>query len=101
MILQGDVVYVGGSAMATTGVKIRAINTATTAGDRFENIAAGGVLGNGGANADGIAVFELPIASLTNTSDPTDAIFFGTGPTPGGAVVTSGTAGYQLPISDL
>src|SRR4051812_25763891 len=31
----GDVVYVGGSSMLPSGIKIRTINTGTTAGDRF------------------------------------------------------------------
>src|SRR5688572_22665993 len=45
-VSRGDVVYVGGSSMVPTGVKLRTINTATTAGDGFGN-AATGVLGNG------------------------------------------------------
>lgn len=71
----GDVVYVGGSLMAPTGVKLRVINTGTTAGDGFGNLNTGGVFGNGGASADGIAVFDADIATLTNSTVPIDALF--------------------------
>ncbi|HET6224789.1 MAG TPA: ExeM/NucH family extracellular endonuclease [Bacteroidia bacterium] len=94
----GDVVYVGGSSMLPTGIKLRTINTGTMAGDRFGNAATSGVLGNGGANADAVAVFNVPINSITNSTVPIDALFFGTGI--GGAVVTAGTAGYKLPVND-
>jgi hypothetical protein len=55
-------------------------------------------LGNGGNNADGIAVFDLPVASVTSSTVPIDAIFFGTAT--GQAVVNGGADGYQLPIND-
>ncbi len=97
-VSQGDVVYVGGSSMAPTGTKLRTINTGTTAGDRFGTAASGGVLGNGGGNADGFAVFADNITNVTSTTVPADAIFFGTGL--GTAVVSSGTAGYELPVND-
>lgn len=95
----GNVVYVGGSGMAPLGTKLRTINTGTTAGDGGIGAAnATGVLGNGGANADGIAIFDIAVGALTNASVPVDAIFFGTGT--GTAVVSAGTAGYQLPLND-
>ncbi|MES2556905.1 MAG: choice-of-anchor I family protein [Bacteroidota bacterium] len=93
----GDVVYVGGSTMLPTGTKLRTINVVTTAGDGFGNAAAG-VFGNGGTNADGIAVFDMAIGSLTNSSVPVDALFYGTGI--GSALVNSGADGYQLPVND-
>ncbi len=93
----GDVVYVGGTLMAPTGVKLRVINTGTTAGDGFGTAASGGIVGNGGSNADGIAVFASNIASLTNSTVPVDAVFYGTAI--GSATVASG--GYQLPVNDL
>ncbi|MGL4598016.1 MAG: choice-of-anchor I family protein, partial [Bacteroidia bacterium] len=96
---QGDVVYVGGSSMAATGTILRAISTGTTAGDGFGTAATGGVFGNGGTNADGIAVFASPVASLTNASVPIDALFFGTAT--GTAVVNAGADGYQLPFNDV
>lgn len=96
---RGDVVYVGGSSMAPTGTKIRVINTATTAGDGFGDAATGGVVGNGGSNGDGIAVFNLPAASITSSTVPTDALFYGT--TFGTAVLNGGADGYQLPVNDL
>lgn len=98
-VVQGNVVYVGGSTMTPTGTKLRVINTGTTNGDGFGNFSTGGVLGNGGGNADGIAVFAQPTASLTSNTVPIDAIFFGTGV--GTAVVSGGTAGYQMPNNDL
>lgn len=93
----GDVVYVGGSTMLPTGTKLRVIDVVTTPGDGFGNAAAG-VFGNGGANADGIAVFNMPIGSITNSSVPVDALFYGTGI--GTALVSGGTAGYELPVND-
>ena len=94
----GDVVYVGGSSMVPAGTKLRVINTGTTAGDRFGSLNASGVLGNGGANADAVAVFNVNINAVTNSTVPVDAIFYGTGT--GGAVVSGGTTGYQLPVND-
>jgi len=94
----GDVVYVGGSSMLPTGTKIRTINTGTTAGDRFGSANSSGVIGNGGGNADGVAVFNTSITSLTSSSVPVDAIFFGTGI--GSALVNGGVDGYQLPVND-
>lgn len=95
----GDVVYVGGTSMAPTGIRLRAINTGTTTGDGFGAANASGVFGNGGTNADGIAVFSVAITSITNSTVPDDAIFYGTGF--GTAIVSAGAAGYQLPINDL
>lgn len=95
---RGDVVYVGGSSMAPTGTKIRVINTLTTGGDGF-GAASNGAVGNGGSNGDGIAVFNLPVASLTNSTVPVDALFYGT--TLGTAVLNAGADGYQLPVNDL
>jgi len=95
----GDVVYVGGSSMAPTGVKLRVINTGTTAGDGFGNLNTGGVFGNGGTSADGIAVFNQDIATLTNSTVPIDALFYGTAI--GTATTVIPTDGYQLPVNDL
>lgn len=95
----GDVVYVGGSSMAPTGTKIRTINTGTTAGDGFGAAATGGVVGNGGSNGDGIAVFNLASAAITSSSVPVDAIFYGSAL--GTAVLNNGADGYQLPVNDL
>lgn len=95
--LAGDVVYVGGSLMAPLGQQIRTINTLNTPGDGFGN-SGSGPFGNGGGNADGIAIFNLPIASLTPSSVPTDALFYGS--SIGGAALTA-TDGYQLPFNDL
>lgn len=96
-VVAGDIVYVGGSTMLPTGTKLRTINVVSTAGDGF-GTAAAGVFGNGGANADGIAVFNMAIGSVTNSTVPVDAIFYGTGI--GTALVNAGADGYQLPIND-
>jgi len=95
---KGDVVYVGGSLMTTTGTKLRVISTGTVAGDAFGNLAASGVLGNGTTSADAVGVFDVAAASITNTTAPVDAIFYGTAL--GNAIVSSGTAGYVLPVND-
>ena len=59
----GDVVYVGGTLMAPTGTILRAINTGVDGGDGgIGNPNSGGVVGNGGTSADGIAVFNLQLA---------------------------------------
>ncbi|MCG8575444.1 MAG: choice-of-anchor I family protein [Flavobacteriales bacterium] len=95
----GDVVYVGGTSMAPTGTVLRAIDTGTDGGDGgIGNSSSGGVLGNGGGNADGIAVFNLPVASITASTVPTDVVFYGTGL---GSAVLSSTDGYELAVNDL
>jgi hypothetical protein len=98
-VAAGNVVYVGGTSMAPTGQKLRAINTGITAGDGLGSAATGGVIGNGGANCDGIGVFNLPLSAITNSTVPVDAIFFGAGA--GTAVVNAGANGYQLPVNDM
>lgn len=99
-VAAGNVVYVGGSCMAPAGQKLRVINVKYTGGDGGIGSAnAAGVFGNGGTNADGVAVFDLPISAITNSSVPKDALFFGSGL--GGAIVNAGIDGYQLPVNDL
>ncbi|MBK8926649.1 MAG: choice-of-anchor I family protein [Crocinitomicaceae bacterium] len=98
----GDVVYVGGTSMTPTGLQLRVIDTGVSGGDGgIGNANASGVLGNGGASSDGIAVFNLPISSITNSTVPVDAVFYGSGPDHGAAVVSAGADGYQLPNNDL
>lgn len=98
-VAPGDVIYVGGTAMAPTGAKLRVIDIANVDGDRFGNKMLSGVLGNDGTHADGVAVFDTGIYSLNSSSVPIDAIFYGTGI--GNALVSSGAGGYQLPVNDL
>lgn len=94
----GDVVYVGGTDMAPTGTKLRMIDTGVDDGDgSIGNNNTGGVFGNGGGNADGIAVFDMDVASITSSTVPTDALFYGSGI--GGAAI-DGVSGYQLPVND-
>ncbi|WP_341903789.1 choice-of-anchor I family protein [Fluviicola taffensis] len=98
-VTAGDVVFVGGNGMVVTGTKIRIIDVTTTPGDGFGNAGGtAGVFGNGGGNADGIAVFNVPAASITNSTVPVDAVFYGTAI--GSAFVTT-TTGYELPVNDL
>lgn len=101
----GDIAYVGGSGKLINGngstdissaLWLRTIDTATSAGDHFGNADSAGVLGNGGVNANGIAIFELAIDDITASSVPIDAVFFGTGI---GASQPS-TGGYTVPSND-
>jgi autotransporter-associated beta strand protein len=101
-VSQGDVFYVGGDGKLINGAGstdisslnwIRAINTVTTAGDGFGNAATS--LGNGGANADGIAVFSGLAGGLTASSVPLDAVFFGSGV----GTAKPATGGYTLPTN--
>ena len=97
-VQKGDVVYVGGTLMGPTGTKLRVIGTGTAAGDAFGSLANSGVLGNGTTSADAVGVFNVAASSITNTTVPVDAIFYGTAL--GNAIVSSGTAGYVLPVND-
>lgn len=104
-VAQGDVFYVGGTGLLLNGAGsadlsgltwLRTINTSTTGGDGGIGAAnSAGVMGNGGANADGVAVFSS--GTVTGASVPVDAIFYGTGV---GAAL-SGANGYRVPTSDL
>jgi uncharacterized protein (TIGR02145 family) len=97
----GTIVYVGGTSMDPTGIKLRVKNTSTEVGDGGIGGAftgAAGVLGNGGGIADGIAVFSLPIAQIDSNSIPVDAIFFGT--SIGDAAMADTTKGFRLPVND-
>lgn len=97
--LPGSVVYVGGSSMVPLTNRVRVINTATTSGDGgIGNAVAGGILGNGGASADGVAVFSGAIGSITSTTVPVDAIFFGDAI---GAASIGSLDGYETPINDM
>jgi len=98
LVNKGDVFYVGGSSMAPTGTKLRIINTSNTPGDGFGNLSASGNIGNGGTNADGIAVFNMASSAIDSSTVPVDAIFFGSGI--GGAMVNAGANGYTLPNND-
>lgn len=99
-VAAGNAVYVGGSCMVPAGQKLRVINVKNTNGDGgIGTSAAAGVFGNGGANADGVAVFDLPVGAITSSSVPRDALFFGTGL--GTAIVNAGIDGYQMPVNDL
>lgn len=97
-VATGQVVYVGGSCMTPTLNQIKVLNVKNVGGDGGIGTAnSAGVFGNGGGNADGVAVFNLPVASITSSSVPTDALFWGTAI---GTASLNLTDGYQLPISD-
>lgn len=98
-VTAGQIVYVGGNSMVATGTQLRVLNTSLGGDGGIGTGNATGVLGNGGTNADGIAVFDLPVASITSSSVPIDAVFYGAAI--GQALVSNGTAGFQLPINDL
>jgi len=101
---EGDVAYVGGSGKLINGVGttdisgqnwLRAINTSTTAGDDFgTSSGTSGNMGQGGTG-DGIAIFNG--TTITDTTVPVDAIFYGTSM----PVVSGGADGYVLPVNDL
>ena len=97
----GDVVYIGGTSMAPTVLRLREKNTSTEAGDGGIGGAftgATGVLGNGGGIADGVAVFNLPVAMIDSNTVPVDAIFFGSGI--GDAAMADTSLGFRLPVND-
>jgi len=99
-VTKGQVVYVGGSSMAPLsngGVAIRKIDTKNKGGDSFGSKNSDGVLGDGGDNCDGIAVFNTAVTSITASTVPVDAIFFGDDQ---GDAVKSSSKGYQLPVND-
>jgi hypothetical protein len=98
-VTAGTVIYVGGSSMIPTSNVKRSINTGTTAGDGgIGSSNSAGVFGNGGT-VDAVAVFDVGVSSITSSTVPIDALFYGT--TIGTAQVSAGTAGYQLPVNDL
>jgi autotransporter-associated beta strand protein len=106
-VRRGESFYVGGSGKRINGSGstdlsslnfIRSIDNTSTGGDGFGAINGSGILGNGGADADGIAVFSGLTNSLTSSSIPLDSLFFGSGT--GNAVVSGGSAGYQLASND-
>lgn len=98
-VAQGDVVYVGGSCMTPTVNQIRVINVRTSGGDGgIGNANSAGVFGNGGGNADAVAVFNLPVSSITPSTVPVDVVHYGTAI---GTATVIAPGGYQLPINDL
>jgi len=99
-VTAGQVVYVGGTSMApisNSGIVLRKLNTGTTSGDSFGSSKTDGVLGNGGSNADGVAVFNVTASSIASGTVPVDAVFFGNAV---GSAYKSSGSGYQLPVND-
>jgi len=99
-VTAGQVVYVGGTSMApisNSGIVLRKLNTGSTSGDSFGSAKSEGVLGNGGSNADGVAVFNVTASSISSGTVPVDAIFFGNAV---GSAYKSSGSGYQLPVND-
>lgn len=100
-VTAGQVVYVGGSSMAPLsngGMALRTRNTGSNSGDNFGSSNSGGVLGNGGSNGDGIAVFNVAASAITSSTVPVDAVFFGSSV---GTAYKSSSSGYQMPVNDL
>jgi hypothetical protein len=97
-VTPGQVVYVGGSSMLPVTNQVRVINTGTTGGDGgIGSAVTAGVLGNGGASCDGVAVFNVGVASVNANTVPIDAVFFGDAI---GTAYVSASSGYQLPVND-
>jgi hypothetical protein len=99
-VVAGQVVYVGGSSMlplSNGGVALRTRNTSSNSGDNFGSSNSSGVLGNGGSNCDGVAVFNCSASSITSSTVPVDAIFFGNAV---GSAYKSSSSGYQMPVND-
>jgi hypothetical protein len=99
-VAAGQVVYVGGSSMlplSNGGVALKTKNTGSSGGDSFGSSNSAGVLGQGGSNADGIAVFSVSVSSISSSTVPVDAIFFGSAV---GSAYKSSSSGYQLPVND-
>ena len=85
-ISRGEVFYIGGSGQVIAGPGstslagerwLRVINTSVNGGDGLGIPEANGVFGNGGPNADGIAVFAGLSGSITPTTVPSESVFFG------------------------
>jgi len=83
--------------LSHNGIGLRAKNTGTTAGDSFGSKNTDGVLGNGGDNADGVAVFNVAASAIASSTVPVDAVFFGDDM---GSAYKSSSSGYQLPVND-
>lgn len=103
-VVAGDVFYVGGSGRTIAGEGTTDISSETwlaykdianVDGDGF-GTHNNGVLGNGGNNADGVAIFEGNAASLSSSTFPIDALFYGDAV--GNAMPNSG--GYVMPDND-
>jgi DNA/RNA endonuclease YhcR with UshA esterase domain len=103
-VAMGEVFYVGGSGKLINGTGstdissakwIRSIDYLNTTGDGFGTNGTN-VMGNQGQSADGIAVFAGTTSTLTASSIPVDAVFYG------GQVGTArpATDGYTLPDND-
>ena len=104
-VARGEVFYIGGSAQLIAGAGstslagerwLRTINTSSVGGDGLGAADATGVFGNGGPNADGIAVFSGLAGAITSTSVPLETVFFGN------AVGTAhpGTGGFKAADND-
>ncbi|PKB17733.1 Ig-like domain-containing protein [Flavobacterium sp. 5] len=99
-VVAGQVVYVGGTSMlplSNGGVSLKSKNTGSSSGDTFGSSNSAGVLGQGGSNADGVAVFNVAASSISASTVPVDAIFFGSGV---GSAFKTTSSGYQLPVND-
>jgi hypothetical protein len=99
-VVAGQVVYVGGNSMAplsNSGISLKSKNTGSSSGDSFGSSNSAGVLGQGGSNADGVAVFSVAASGISSSTVPVDAIFFGSAI---GSAFKTTSSGYQLPFND-
>ena len=86
-VARGETFYIGGSTQLLAGPGsisfadqrwLRTIHTSTAGGDGLGWSDSTGVFGNGGPNADGIAVFAGLSGGISATTVPLDTVFFGT-----------------------
>jgi hypothetical protein len=87
-ISKGQKLYVGGTSIAAsylTGTCNTNTRNTNNSGSTFGTGSSSGVLGNGGDKYDAVGVFDLSTASITATTVPIDAIFYGDGTGPGTA----------------
>lgn len=102
----GESFFVGGTQKQINGRNstdisgyswLRVKKVSTEAGDGFGSPNPAGVVGNGGAHADGIAIFKGLPGSLDSTTIPIDAIFYG-------SVIEAArpaTGGYTVPTNEF
>lgn len=87
-IAKGEKLYVGGNSF-TASYLSGSCNTSTrntnNSGASFGTGSSSGVLGNGGDKYDAVGVFDIAAGSITATTVPIDAIFYGDGLGPGNA----------------
>jgi hypothetical protein len=93
----GQYVYVGGTSAVITGTcnKYLVDPTVSVGAGSIGAISAVGVIASGSGNAGGVAVFNMAAASITNTTIPVDALFYGD------AEGLAPQANFTVPVNDM